>query len=178
MTYLPRIIPRRGVEYAEQNNSNLCGPCASARYLFFLACIFILSGCATGRRYNIPDRKPEIVSMETTGYCRCGKCCGWERNWKFQPVVAYGPTKGHPKQVGVTASGTFADWGTIAADTRFYPFGTIMYIPDYGWGRVEDIGGDIKGMHIDLYFPSHRQALEWGREWKKVKVWKPQRRKQ
>lgn len=115
--------------------------------------------------------------METTGYCKCGKCCGWKRNWKFEPVVAYGPGKGKPKAVGITAVGTRADWGTIAADTRYYPFGTIMYIPDYGWGRVEDIGGAIKGQHIDLYHSSHKKALKWGREWKQVKVWKPQKRK-
>jgi 3D (Asp-Asp-Asp) domain-containing protein len=149
-----------------------------ARFLFPIIGIILVSGCATGgRRYRVPkNQKPEIVNMETTGYCKCGKCCGWKRNWKFEPVVAYGPNKGKPKAVGITAAGTKADWGTIAADTRYYPFGTIMYIPDYGWGRVEDIGGAIKGMHIDLYHPSHKKALKWGREWKKVKIWKPQKR--
>jgi 3D (Asp-Asp-Asp) domain-containing protein len=146
--------------------------------IFLSLSVVILSGCATGgKRYRIPrSQKPEIVNMETTGYCNCGKCCGWKRNWKFQPVVAYGPNKGDPKAVGITAAGTEADWGTIAADTRYYPFGTIMYIPDYGWGRVEDVGGAIKGKHIDLFFPSHKKALKWGREWKQVKVWKPQNR--
>ncbi len=136
--------------------------------------VVVLNGCATGKKYWIPrGQQPEIVNMETTGYCKCGKCCGWKRNWKFQPVFSYGPQKGKPKAVGITATGTMADWGTIAADTRRYPFGTIMHIPGYGWGRVEDVGGAIKGEHIDLFFPSHRQALEWGREHKDVKVWKP-----
>jgi 3D (Asp-Asp-Asp) domain-containing protein len=145
--------------------------------LYLLTLVVVLNGCITsGKKYKIPrSQKPEIVNMETTGYCSCGKCCGWKRNWKFQPVFASGPNKGKPKTVGITATGTEADWGTIAADTRYYPFGTIMQIPGYGWGRVEDIGGGIKGKHIDLYFPSHRKALEWGREWKTVKVWKPQR---
>ncbi|MBW1671032.1 MAG: 3D domain-containing protein [Deltaproteobacteria bacterium] len=35
--------------------------------------------------------------------------------------------------------------GTIAADTRYYVFGVRMYIPDYGWGVVEDRGSAIKG---------------------------------
>ncbi|KAG0605073.1 hypothetical protein M758_9G029200 [Ceratodon purpureus] len=26
--------------------------------------------------------------------------------------------------------------GTIAADTKYYPFGTRMFIPGYGWGEV------------------------------------------
>ncbi len=147
---------------------------AASIYGLFLSMV-LLNGCTSGKVYRLPPGPPETVSMETTGYCACGKCCGWKRNWKFQPVVAYGPNEGQPKKVGITAAGTMADWGTIAADTRYYPFGTIMYVPDYGWGRVEDIGGAIKGMHIDLFFPSHRQALKWGREWKEVKIWKPAR---
>ncbi len=162
---------QRALSNPKQGVSRLC---AFARVSVLLSSLVLLSGCATGRTYRIPrNQKPETVKMETTGYCKCGKCCGWERNWKFQPVIAYGPTKGQPKAVGITAANTLADWGTIAADTRYYPFGTIMHIPGYGWGRVEDIGSGIKGMHIDLYFPSHRKALEWGREWKTVKVWKP-----
>jgi 3D (Asp-Asp-Asp) domain-containing protein len=147
--------------------------CVQARFTLLLSGLVLLSGCATGPKYTIPrDQKPLLVNMETTGYCKCGKCCGWTRNWKLQPVIAYGPTKGQPKAVGITATGLRADWGTIAADTRYYPFGTIMYVPGYGWGRVEDIGSAIKGQHIDLYFPTHQQALEWGREQKTVKVWK------
>lgn len=54
--------------------------------------------------------------------------------------------------------------GTIAADTKYYPFGTRMYIPGYGWGIVEDKGGAIKGAdRIDLFFDSHEDARQWGR---------------
>eukprot|EP00249_Psilotum_nudum_P006176 c19512_g1_i1 orf=335-688(+) len=54
--------------------------------------------------------------------------------------------------------------GTIAADTNFYPFGTRMFVPGYGWGKVEDRGGAIKGPErIDLYYRSHKDALKWGR---------------
>lgn len=63
----------------------------------------------------------------------------------------------------------FPEDGTIAADTRYYPFGTRMYVPGYGWGTVEDRGGAIKGRdRIDLFFDSHDDALLWGR--KKVEV--------
>ncbi len=59
--------------------------------------------------------------------------------------------------------------GTIAADTRYYPFGTVMHIPGYGKGIVEDRGSAIKGRgRIDLFFDSHSDALVWGR--KKVPV--------
>lgn len=38
--------------------------------------------------------------------------------------------------------------GTIAADTKYYPFGTRMEIPDYGQGVVEDRGGPKKGPKV------------------------------
>ncbi|MEE4166910.1 MAG: 3D domain-containing protein [Desulfocapsaceae bacterium] len=59
--------------------------------------------------------------------------------------------------------------GTIAADTTYYPFGTRMYVPGYGWGVVEDRGGAIKGQNrLDIFYDSHEEALHWGR--KKVRV--------
>ncbi len=89
----------------------------------------------------------------------------------FRPIFTSGPNKGQRKIVGMTASGAMVKPGTIAADTSVYPFGTIMYIDGYGYGRVEDRGGAIKGQHIDLYFKSHKQALIWGRKNKTVKIW-------
>ena len=53
---------------------------------------------------------------------------------------------------------------TIAADTAYYPFGTEMYVPGWGWGVVEDRGSAIKGPdRVDVFFKSHGRALEWGR---------------
>lgn len=137
--------------------------------LFSPAFLLLLSGCST-----VPKGTPQTVWMETTGYCPCGKCCGWERSWvpPFRAVYSSGPLKGKPKKVGVTASGTKAKKGTIAADTRFYPFGTRMNIPGYGSGTVEDRGSAIQGSaRIDLFFKSHQEALEWGRRRVRVSIW-------
>ena len=142
--------------------------CAAA----ILCVAIILHGCAHGPR---PPRgvKPVARTMEVTGYCKCGECCGWTRNWRFKPVIASGPNQGKRKKVGITASGTKAKIGTIAADTNYYPFGTILHIPGYGYGRVEDRGGAIKGPNrIDLYFNSHKAAKKWGRQNKTVQIWK------
>lgn len=126
-------------------------------------------GCA---RIRPPEGvKPATRHMEVTGYCKCGVCCSWHRNWYGRAVHKSGSLKGKPKQVGITASGRRARVGTIAADTRRYPFGTVMYVPGYGYGRVEDRGGAIKGSKIDLYFRSHRQAKKWGRQQVEVEVW-------
>ncbi len=171
--------------------------------LLVLACLFILGGCA---------RAPVGRIMETTAYCGCSACCGWQRgsaSWLYldfwNRYVNYGAAAGRP-YTGDTASGTsprepqeglfsldslqrpwmipirtiLFPWyllpedGTIAADTRYYPFGTRMYVPGYGWGLVEDLGGGIKGKdRIDLFFDSHQDALYWGRRKVAVQIYFP-----
>jgi len=37
-------------------------------------------------------------------------------------------------------------------------------VPGYGCGTVQDRGGAIKGMHIDAWFSTEKQALNWGRK--------------
>ncbi len=130
----------------------------------------LLSGCAGHRT---PFRNSELVTLEATGYCKCGQCCGWKRNFFFRPVYAYGPQEGEPKKVGVTSCGTKAKPGTIAADTAVFPFGTRIRVPGYGWGTVEDRGGAIKGTRLDLFFNSHEEALQWGRRSVTVEVIRP-----
>lgn len=147
------------------------------RWALGLLVLLLAVSCLTSmRRTGIrPPRgkAPRIVRLETTGYCPCGTCCGWKRNWLFQPVIASGPNKGKPKKVGVTSSGSWARPGTIAADTSVFPYGTVMHVPGYGWGRVEDVGSAIKGHRIDLFFNRHGQAKQWGRRTLQVKVWLP-----
>lgn len=105
------------------------------------------------------DESAEIL---TTGYCNCGECCGWEPDAEGNPVYNYGPMKGRPKVVGRTSTGKTARHGTIAADPGRFKMGTRLYVPGYGLGRVEDIGGAIKGDHVDLWFPTHQEARAWG----------------
>ncbi len=133
------------------------------------------SGCLADR-IRPPGGSPGVVmTMEVTGYCNCGECCGWERSWfGLGPAVfSGGPNKGKPKEVGVTACGTKARHGTVAADAAVLPFGTILYVPGYGYGRVEDRGGAIKGQKLDLWFSSHDAARQWGRKLVQVRVWRP-----
>ena len=145
---------------------------AMRRYLricFLFVFIGFLSGCAG--IYPPANVKPIERVMLVTGYCKCGKCCGWRRTWYGKPVYASGSNMGKPKAIGITASGAPAGHGTIAADRAKYPFGTIMYVEGYGYGRVEDTGGDIKGDHIDLYFSSHSAAMRWGKKNMAVRIW-------
>ncbi len=120
---------------------------------------------------EIRNRPAREYTLEVTAYCPCGHCCGWHRNWLGRPVFSSGPQRGQRKQVGITASGTRARPGTIAADTSIFPFGTVMYVPGYGYGVVEDRGGAIQGHRIDLFYRRHDEALKWGRQNIRVKVW-------
>lgn len=141
-------------------------------FVAFVTLAVVLAGCASRPK---PPRgvTPYDQRMEVTGYCKCGDCCNWKRNIIGRPKIKSGPAKGQKKKVGVTAAGTKAKIGTVAADTTRYPFGTIVYVPGYGYGRVEDRGGAIKGEKLDLFFNSHRDALKWGRQTATVRVWKP-----
>ena len=118
------------------------------------------------------ELQEETLELQVTGYCNCGKCCGWRNKWFFfgEPVYSYGKMKGSPKKIGMTASGKIAAKGTIAADPSVFPFGTKMTIPGYGPGIVQDVGGSVKGTHIDIWFPSHKEAMTWGTRKIKVKV--------
>ena len=125
-------------------------------------------------KYIRPPRgiEPVEVVMKTTAYCHCRRCCSYK--WfLFRPYQKSGFASFRIKHIGKTSSGAMVRPGTIAADTSIYPYGTVMYVPGYGYGRVEDTGGAIKGQHIDLYRPNHWFARQWGVRSKKVKVWLP-----
>lgn len=78
-----------------------------------------------------------------------------------------GKHPGHP-MYGVTYSGVKVRrdvFSTIAADVNVFPLGTVLYIPDYGYGVVADIGGAIKGNKIDLYFDTVDDVYHlWGKK--------------
>lgn len=97
------------------------------------------------------------VWMQVTAYCGCKKCCG-------------------PKAQGLTASGLPVSYNGglfVAADKKIFKFGTRLVIPGYAAGQpveVIDRGGAIRGNHLDVYFPTHDQARQWGRQWIEVTV--------
>jgi 3D (Asp-Asp-Asp) domain-containing protein len=136
--------------------------------------IHVFHGCATVS----PDKygKTEKRKMLVTAYDAGQKSTGWKYKYGcclLPPVYAYGPHEGERKQVGITADGTKAKKGTIAADISRYPYGTKMYVPGYGWGEVHDIGSAIKGDHIDVFFPDEEKAKAWGRKYLEVIINKP-----
>ena len=114
-----------------------------------------------GHIEGMRQQQYETVEMIVTAYCLCEKCCG---RWFKDGFNAEG--------IRITASGVPAK-GKLIAAPRIYPFGTIMDVPGYGDGvQVQDRGGVITGNKIDLLFSSHKEALIFGRQTLKVKVYK------
>jgi 3D (Asp-Asp-Asp) domain-containing protein len=74
---------------------------------------------------------------------------------------------------GRTASGINTRPGIIAADPRVLPLGTVVHLragPYTGTYTVLDTGGRIKGRRVDVYVPTHREAIQFGRRQVKIKV--------
>ncbi len=74
---------------------------------------------------------------------------------------------------GRTASGRMVSKGLIAADPRFLPLGSRvkLEVPGYhGEYLVADTGGMIKGKRIDIWIPSSREAMRFGRRTVKLTV--------
>ncbi len=84
-----------------------------------------------------------------TAYCSCEKCCD---------------KKPSDKWYGITATGKHAKWGTVAVDRKVIKLGSRLRIQGFSSTtfRAEDVGGAIKGNHIDIWFPSHKEALKFG----------------
>ncbi|KKN55608.1 hypothetical protein LCGC14_0580800 [marine sediment metagenome] len=121
--------------------------------------IVILIGYWCQQAHQKPTNSPVeqtptvTILMNVSAYCPCERCCG-----DFAD--------------GITASGVPAE-GYVIAAPRQYAFGTLMTVPGYADGRpvkVLDRGGAIKGNRLDVFFATHQEALNWGRQYLKVEV--------
>lgn len=65
---------------------------------------------------------------------------------------------------GRTYSGTLVRHGTLAVDPSVIALGTRVYIPGYGMGKAEDIGGGIEGNRLDLGFEDVSKGW-WYAQW-------------
>lgn len=74
---------------------------------------------------------------------------------------------------GRTASGKPVSRGLIAADPSVLPLGTRVRVEAGSWSGeylVADTGGAIKGRRIDIWTPTTREALQFGRRPVKLTV--------
>ena len=91
-----------------------------------------------------------LGTYKITAYCGCRSCSG---GWGTR-----------------TASGRRARAGrTISVDRRKIKLGTKVKINGKTF-VAEDVGGGVKGKHIDMYFSSHSQVKRFGKKYRKVYV--------
>jgi len=94
-------------------------------------------------------------------------------------VTAYSP---HAPSCGEFADGQTATLHSVttnagklvAADPALFPYGTLLSVPGYDQGRVVpvlDCGGAIKGRRLDVLYPTHKSALQWGVQDLEVTIW-------
>ncbi len=102
--------------------------------------------------YTVYSYTQSEQEYKVTAYCSCQICCG-----KFADRI--------------TASGYRLQKGNKLCAANF-DFCTVLNIPGYGIAPVLDRGGAIKEGCIDVYFNSHKEALEWGVQYLRVKVLK------
>lgn len=100
---------------------------------------------------STPTPSYRTLTVKTTAYCGCPSCSG---QWGTQ-----------------TATGTQCVEGrTIAVDPSIIPLGSKVEIDGHIY-TAEDVGGGVKGKHIDIYFASHAATDAWGVRYKNIKVY-------
>ncbi len=92
----------------------------------------------------------KAVLFTITAYCPCRICCG---------DYSYEVTGKEP----CTATGTVPVAGrTIAVDPSVIPYGSHVNIEGMGTYIAEDCGGAVNDNHIDVYFNTHEEAIQFG----------------
>jgi 3D (Asp-Asp-Asp) domain-containing protein len=114
----------------------------------------------TSTRYfnGRPVRPARTMWMTVTGYSPDWRSCGDSAD----DITA----SNHHVQTN--------NYRLVAADTRLLPLGSMISIPGYSENDVVpvlDRGGAIKGNRLDLLFPTHEQARQWGVKKLRVVVW-------
>lgn len=74
---------------------------------------------------------------------------------------------------GITRSGRYVRRGVIAADPRIIPLGSVVQITAgkySGVYTVLDTGRVIKGKIVDLWMPSYREAVDFGRQQVQIRI--------
>lgn len=107
---------------------------------------------------NRPVRPARDVWMEVTAYSPDWRSCGDSADGLTATLHSV-ETNGH---------------ALVAADPTILPYGSMLTIPGYDKDRIVpvlDCGGAIKGHRLDVLFPTHEAARQWGRQRLRVIVW-------
>lgn len=103
-------------------------------------------------------RPSRTIYMTVTGYSPDARSCGKYADNKT--AIMY----------SVWTNGM----NLVAADPRVLPYRSLISVPGYAGSEIVpimDCGGAIKGNRLDLLYPTHEMALQWGVRQLPVTVW-------
>ncbi|MGE5404844.1 MAG: 3D domain-containing protein, partial [Candidatus Saccharibacteria bacterium] len=103
----------------------------------------VLANLTGSNSEEISQTGNRVVNMVATAYDDSDEC-----NY---PFGGYPSFIGLPLRVGI-----------VAVDPSFIPLGTKLYVQGYGEAIAADTGGAIKGNRIDLFYPTHKSASDFG----------------
>lgn len=104
-----------------------------------------------------------LGTFKLTAYCSCEKCCD---KWALNR-----PKDDNGNDIVIGASGEQLKQNfSVAVDNKLIPYGTYLNI-DGNIYKAQDCGGAIKKKRIDIYFNNHKDALEFGVQYKEVFVY-------
>lgn len=70
-----------------------------------------------------------------------------------------------------TSTGQKPVWGTIAVDPKIIPYGTKVYIPQFGRTFIaNNTGGAIKENKIDIFMNTKKECYNWGRRTIEIQI--------
>ena len=131
--------------------------------LLLLICLFFLSVFLLKHKEVVHFKKQDTVvevpskylgEFSISHYCSCPVCTSSPKG--SRTATGHIPREGR----------------TVAVDTKLIPLHSVIYVEGLGTFVAEDIGGGVKGKHLDIYIDDHQRALGLGTlGGKKLKVW-------
>lgn len=102
------------------------------------------------------DGEGRLVTDDYTGPYRSKL-----RVWATWYDATHGGKERDDPNWGITATGIPLEHGICAVDPDVIPLLTRLYVPGYGPCLAADVGGGIRGNHIDLGFPEDHAPNPW-----------------
>lgn len=140
----------------------------SALLLVVLLCVLIL-----GTFQAVINNKPIEYTITPTiiQITEFGDLRQYEVEVRELEVTAYSPLDNvnginADSMPQYTATMTPSRYGVVAVNPEVIPYGTLMYIPEYGWAVAEDTGAAMRRRTdlIDVLVMTYEEAIKWGRK--------------
>jgi len=123
-------------------------------------------GRITEKEWTAKEPQPRVIGYGTDIVVRTENTRDGEiRYWRKITAYATSYDETCPGCNNTTYSGTRLEKGTIAVTREWYQYmqGLRVYIPGYGFGRIEDIGAGVAGEYwVDLGYRSENY-VPWNR---------------